>query len=292
LIKLKLWRVSAFGAHIAGLYIGAPHLQKWDSFNMVLEVCIDSVESAIAAERGGAKRVELCSDLLEGGITPSAGLIASVRRNVAIEVFVMIRPRGGDFCYTSQEFDLMQDEIAHARQLGANGIVLGLLDEAARVDVTRTSKLVKLAGRLPTTFHRAIDMTPDLLEALEDVIATGATRVLTSGGSLNVERGLSQIARMVKAAKNRISIMPGGGLTPANIGWIAQHTGAVEFHSSARMSYESPVRFRKPDMFLGSIPDREYQRFVADAAKVRALLDGLSHSLEPAQAVPAATAND
>jgi copper homeostasis protein len=284
--------VAVFKAHVAGLIIGAPRLRKWNSFNMVLEVCIDSVESAIAAAHGGAKRVELCSDLLEGGITPSAGLIASVRRNISIEVFVMIRPRGGDFCYTSQEFEVMQDEIVHARQLGADGIVLGLLDEAAHIDVARTSKLVKMAAPLPTTFHRAIDMTPDLLEALEDVVATGATRVLTSGGSPTVERGLAQIARMVKAANNRVSIMPGGGLTPANIGWIAQQTGAKEFHSSARMSSESPVRFRKPDMFLGGIPDREYQRFVADADKVRALLNGLSESLQPAQAVPAATSND
>lgn len=242
---------------------------------MKVEICIDSVESAIAAERGGAQRVELCSDLLEGGITPGAGLIASVRSRIAIDLFVMIRPRGGDFCYTDFEFQVMQEEIAHARQLGVDGIVMGLLDEQGRVDVERTRNLVELAQPLPVTFHRAIDMTPDPLAALEDVVATGASRILTSGGAPNVTRGVRQIARMVEAAAGRIAIMPGGGITVANLATIAETSGATEFHASVRAALPSPVRFRKPGLSMGDIPDREYRRFAVREESVRALVRSL-----------------
>jgi copper homeostasis protein len=257
-----------------------------DRSKMVLEVCIDSVESAIAAERGGSKRVELCSDLLEGGITPGAGLIVSARRHIAIDLYVMIRPRGGDFFYTDLEFEVMQEEIAHARRLGADGIVLGLLDQQGRVDVVRTRELVELAAPMPVTFHRAIDMTPDLAAALEDVIATGAIRILTSGGAPTVQQGLGEIARLVQTARGRIAIMPGGGITPGNIAAIAQQTGASEFHSSARTAFPSPVRFRKQGMSMGALRDREYRRFNVREENVRALLRGLDHALQPAAAVP------
>lgn len=253
---------------------------------MDLEVCIDSVESAIAAERGGAKRVELCSDLLEGGITPGAGLIASVRRHISIDLFVMIRPRGGDFFYSNLEFEVMEDEIAHARRLGADGVVLGLLDDQGRVDVARTSRLVELARPLQVTFHRAIDMAADLTTALEDVISTGATRILTSGGAPNVHEGMAEIARMVRDARGRIAIMPGGGITPGNIATIAQVTGASEFHSSARTSVASPVRFRKQGMSMGDLRDREYRRFSVRPENVRALLHGLDHAFEAVPADP------
>jgi copper homeostasis protein len=242
---------------------------------MKVEICIDSVESAIAAERGGAERIELCSDLLEGGLTPGAGLIASVRRHVGNGLFVMIRPRGGDFCYTNFEFEVMQEEIAHARELGANGVVLGLLDEEGRVDVPRTRKLVELADPLPVTFHRAIDMTPDLLAAMEDVVATGASRILTSGGAPNVTRGMRQIARMVEAANGRIVIMPGGGITADSIVTIAEATGATEFHSSARTAFPSPVKFRKQGMAMGDIRGHEYRRFTVREENVRALVEML-----------------
>lgn len=242
---------------------------------MNLEICIDSVESAIAAQRGGAQRVELCSDLLEGGITPSAGLIASVRRHISIGLFVMIRPRGGDFCYTDLEFEVMREEIGRARNLGADGIVLGLLDEDARVDVPRTRQLVELAAPLPVTFHRAIDMTPDLAAALEEVISTGASRVLTSGGAPDASAGMGQIAQMVKIADARISIMPGGGVSPETIGSIAEATGASEFHSSARTAVPSPMRFRKRGIAMGYVHDREYEHFAVSAEKVCSLVRAL-----------------
>jgi copper homeostasis protein len=239
---------------------------------MELEVCVDSVESAIAAERGGAHRVELCSDLLEGGITPGAGLIASVRRRIAIGLFVMIRPRGGDFFYTDLEFEVMREDIGHARHLGADGIVLGLLDDQACVDVARTRQLVELARPLPVTFHRAIDMTPDLPAALKAVLATGACRILTSGGAPDVTRGMDEIVQMVRAAKGRIAIMPGGGITPVTIAAVAQKTGAREFHASARAAFASPVRFHKEGMAMGDLRNREYRRFTVREERVRSLV--------------------
>jgi copper homeostasis protein len=260
--------------------------KKWDAFSMDLEVCIDSVESAVAAERGGARRVELCSDLLEGGITPGAGLVACVRRHISIDLFVMIRPRGGDFLYSSFEFEVMEEEIRHARRLGADGVVLGLLDDQGRVDVARTSRLVELARPLQVTYHRAIDMAADLTSALEDVISTGASRILTSGGAPNVQEGLAELARMVTDARGRIRIMPGGGITPGNIATIARTTGASEFHSSARTLTPSPVQFRKQGMSMGDLRDREYRRFSVHPENVRALLNRLEHASEAVSADP------
>lgn len=257
------------------IFSGDTEFWEWDTNIMDLEVCIDSVESAIAAERGGAQRVELCSDLLEGGITPGAGLIALVRRRITIGLYVMIRPRGGDFFYTDLEFEVMREEIAHARHLGADGIVLGLLDQQGRVDVARTRELVDLARPLPVTFHRAIDMTPDLTAAMEDVLATGACRILTSGGAPNVTRGIAELTNIVRAAKGRIAIMPGGGITPATITTVAQTTGATEFHSSAKSAYPSPVIFRKQGMAMGGLRNREYQRYTVRETSVRALVKAL-----------------
>ncbi len=242
----------------------------------LFEVCIDSVESAIAAERGGAARVELCADLLEGGITPGAGMIIAVRRHISIGLFVMIRPRGGDFCYTELELEVMREDIKRAREFGADGVVLGLLDEQACIDVPRTRQLVELAAPLPVTFHRAIDMTPDLPAALEDVIATGATRILTSGGRPDVTRGMSAITQMVEKARGRISIMPGGGVTAANIAELAAATGAVEFHASARTVLPSIVRFRKDEMAMGDVENGEYSRFTVYAESVREFVNALA----------------
>lgn len=246
-----------------------------DAETMVLEICVDSVESAVAAERGGAQRIELCSDLLEGGITPSHALIAQVRRQIAIDLFVMIRPRGGDFCYTEPELLQMGEDILHARQLGANGIVLGVLDQQARVDVDGTRRLVKKAAPLPVTFHRAIDMTPDPAAALLAVIATGARRVLTSGGAPKADQGLAMAARIVEAAGTRIQVMIGGGVTLQTVVRIAEETGASEFHASLRRASPAPVAFHRPGMHLGEERGREYLRYGVWEEDVRALASAL-----------------
>jgi copper homeostasis protein len=237
---------------------------------MVLEICVDSVESAIAAERGGAQRVELCSDLLEGGITPSHGLMAQVRRRIAIDLFVMIRPRGGDFCYSEEELDLMAEDIRHLRMLGADGVVLGVLDEQAHVDEPRTKYLVECAASLPMTFHRAIDMTPDPRAAVEAVIRTGARRILTSGAAPKATQGIATIARMVEAAGERIGVIVGGGLNPATVVPVAQATGASEFHASLRSAMPSPVQYHRDTVHMGEA-DREYVRYGVREEDVRAL---------------------
>lgn len=234
----------------------------------------------MAAERGGAQRVELCSDLLEGGITPSAGLLAVVRERVGIGVFVMVRPRGGDFCYSGPEFEVMQQDIHRAREMGADGIIVGVLDRHAQVDVARTRQLVELADPLPVTFHRAIDMTPDPCAALEEVAETGAARVLTSGGAAKVTEGAAVVAGMVKAAGSRIAVMAGGGITGETIVRVAKATGAREFHASLRSARPSPVDFHRRNVQMGEIGDREYVRFAVEEENVRLLATALERMAE------------
>ncbi len=242
---------------------------------MVLEVCADSVASAVAAERGGANRIELCSDLLEGGITPGPGLISVVRKRLRIDVFVMIRPRGGDFIYSADEFEVMQRDMDEARRLGADGFVLGMLNEHGGVDVDRTRELVQRASPLPVTFHRAVDMTPDLLAGLEDVISTGAKRVLTSGGAANIQEGSNMLRRLRLAASNRVAIMAGGGLTVDTLSRVAEVTGVTEFHASLRKALPSPGQFHKQGIAMGKVKDREYLRYVTLEEDVRAMVCAL-----------------
>lgn len=242
---------------------------------MLLEICVDSVESAIAAQRGGAQRVELCSDLLEGGITPSPGLLEMVRRLVEIEVFAMVRPRAGDFFYTNHELKVMKADIQHARRLGADGIVLGVLDADGYVDVPRTRELVELAAPLPVTFHRGVDVSADRIDSLERIVASGARRVLTSGGKRRVIEALSTVAEMIERAAGRITVMTGGGLNAENIRAVAEATGATEFHASLTTQLPSPVRYRSDSLFLGANMDRDHSRFVVREEDVRRLRDQL-----------------
>ncbi len=238
---------------------------------MILEICVDSLASAVTAERGGANRVELCSDLIEGGITPSAGLIQAVRSAISIDLFVMIRPRGGDVSYSPQEFDIMQADILHAGCLGANGVVLGMLQTDGKVDISRTAELVKLAQPMQVTFHRAIDLTPDLEAACEDVIATGAHRILTSGGMPTALSGAEQIARLVRRAGNRIRIMAGSGIHPRNAAELLQTTGATELHASLRRPVASPAGYRDRGIGLGQQKDAEFLRYELLEEDVRSL---------------------
>ena len=197
----------------------------------ILEISVESVEAALAAERGGADRLELCANLREGGTTPPAELLRSVRERVRLPIFAMIRPRGGNFLYSDGEFAAMREAIRAARESGADGFVLGLLDAQGRVDVERTRELVERASPLPVTFHRAFDASVNLKAALDDVIETGATRVLTSGGKPTAPEAFSVLGDFVRKAGERIVVMPGSGLHAGNIGEAVAETGAREFHA-------------------------------------------------------------
>lgn len=197
----------------------------------LLEISVETLDAAVAAVRGGADRVELCEDLSVGGVTPGRDLIKAARERVRVPIFVMIRPRGGNFCYSPAEFRQMKDEIAQAKEAGMDGVVLGILTPEQRVDIERTKELVDLAKPLPATFHRAFDELTDLAPALEGVIAAGATRVLTSGGKATAEDGSAEIERLLEQARDRIVILPGGGIRPANLSRIVRATRAAEFHS-------------------------------------------------------------
>lgn len=200
----------------------------------LLEICANSVQSALAAQAGGAQRIELCQNLEQGGITPSKGLIQQVRALLNIPVFVLIRPRPGDFVYNADEFAIMQADVALCCDLGCEGVVLGMLTPKGRVDVARCHALAALAGPLSVTFHRAFDDCPDQAQALEEVIATCCQRVLTSGGQPTAQAGQTQLAALVTQAAGRVIIMPGAGITSANIRAVAAATGAQEFHASAK----------------------------------------------------------
>jgi len=207
----------------------------------LLEISVETVAAALAAERGGADRSELCGNLPAGGVTPGADLLRAVRAQLRIPIFSMVRPRPGDFLYSGAEISEMRRSIADAKESGMDGVVLGVLTQNHRVDVERTRELVELAKPLPVTFHRAFDEVADLCQALEDVIQSGAKRILTSGGTKTALAGVAVLADLIEAAGERIIIVPGAGISAANIRQVAQQTKAREFHSglSAALPYGS-----------------------------------------------------
>lgn len=224
------------------------------------------------AQTAGANRVELCAAMYDGGTTPSAGIIRMARKLLSIELYVMIRPRGGDFLYSGQEFELMKEEIRHVKESGADGVVLGILKADGMVDVERTRELVELAAPLKVTFHRAIDMTRDLNEALEDVIRAGCYRVLTSGGRNTVAEGLEQIRALTKRAAGRVQVMAGSGVNAANTRSLLD-AGVDAVHLSGKSGRDSRMVYRNPDVSMGGVPGLpEYEQYYSDVEKIEAVV--------------------
>lgn len=215
---------------------------------MILEIAVFNIHSAINAAKAGADRIELCENPFDGGTSPSYGTLKTIREKISIPVFPIIRPRGGDFLYSDEEFEVMKKDIQLCKELGFEGLVTGLLLKDGTIDIVRTSKLVKLAYPLEVTFHRAFDRAKDPLKSLEDIIKCGCQRILTSGQVPNAFDGKELIRQLVNQSAERIVIMPGSGVRSNNINEIASYTGATELHSSARKNIASPMEFKSTSM--------------------------------------------
>jgi copper homeostasis protein len=235
-----------------------------------LEVIGFDINGCIAAERAGADRIELCANPAEGGTTPSYGLIKLAKDKLNIDVFPIIRPRGGDFLYNDEEFEVIKSEIKVCKVFGCNGVVIGMLNANGTIDKERCKQLVALAHPLPVTFHRAFDRVIDAAQALEDIIEIGCKRILTSGLKPTVVEGASALTQLITQANNRIIIMPGSGVRSNNIEALAKATGAIEFHTSARMLVESKMSATNVDM------KEELKSVGVDEAEVKKIKDILN----------------
>ncbi len=242
---------------------------------MILEIAANSVASALAAQQGGAGRVELCTALELGGLTPSYAQIALAREKLTIPLYVLIRPRAGDFLYSDLECETMQRDIEACAKAGCDGVVLGALDADGHIDLLRCRSLIAAAGSMGVTFHRAFDLTRDPLSALEDVIALGCERVLTSGAEDSAIEGAALIRQLVELAAGRIVVMPGAGMDAENIGGLKALTGASEFHASAKWLHESGMRWQSP-----VLKDMQCGEWQSDVEQVCAIVDAINRELE------------
>jgi copper homeostasis protein len=239
---------------------------------VLLEICAGSVTSCLAAQEGGAGRVEFCDNLLEGGTTPSYGAIASARDKLSIRLNVIIRPRGGDFLYSNVEFEVMERDVVACKRLGVDGVVIGLLTADGDIDLPRTKRLVELAAPMPVTFHRAFDVARDPFKALEDIIASGCTRLLTSGQEANALEGASLISKLREAAGERLTLMPGAGVRLNNIAQLIAETGCVEYHTSGRAPFASGMRYRNERVKMGGPGQDEYAIVETSADLVKQII--------------------
>lgn len=235
---------------------------------MIIEVVCYNAASVLNAIAGGTNRIELCDSPGDGGTTPSAGMIRFAKDRARIPVFVMIRPRGGDFLYSTEELEVMRHDIENAKRLGADGVVFGILKADGSIDLEKNKELVDRARPMKVTCHRAFDMTNDPFKALEACVEAGFDRILTSGQQACVFDGRKLIAALIEKAGERIVIMPGAGISEENVAELVATTGAKEIHISGRSFADSPMIFRNPSVSMGDDP-REYQRLEVSAERVK-----------------------
>jgi copper homeostasis protein len=239
-----------------------------------LEVCANSVQSAVAAQNGGASRIELCDNLHEGGSTPSYGQIKVARNLLRIPLKVLLRPRTGDFLYTEHEFEVIKADLEYCGAEGCDAVVTGILNADGTVDKERCAQLVQMAKcvGMSTTFHRAFDLCADLNQAMEDIIELGFDCILTSGGKTTAIEGASKIAQLIQKAEGRICIMPGGGVSEYNVADLVHYTGATEIHSSARVRRKSAMAYQNKSIMVGSAFLDEYELDETDTERVKSIL--------------------
>lgn len=253
-------------------------MTKLDETDIVAEICIDSVEGVVAARAADAARVELCSALLEGGLTPSYG-VTKLAMSAAgpVGIHVMIRPRGGDFLYSDNEFVAMKEDVTALRGLGVDGFVFGLLEPEGSIDVTRTAELIALCRPATVTFHRAFDMAKDPIASLDMLVDLGVDRLLTSGQAPSVLEGAPVIKQLIERAAGRIVIMPGGDITARNVARIVEETGAAEIHFAALELQSGPMRYRNPNVFMGgTLRPPEYDRVVTRESGILRVLKAVN----------------
>lgn len=241
---------------------GAPYVH--------MEVCANSLRSALVAQEAGAIRVELCDNLHQGGTTPSYAQIAMAKQELDIDVFPIIRPRGGDFLYSNLEFELMKQDVKMCKQLNCDGVVFGILNADGTVDKKRCAELMALAGNMEVTFHRAFDNTRDIFEAMETIIKLGCSRILSSGGHSTVDDGVFVLEELIEEANGKIIIMPGGGVSIENVVRLVKATKMIEFHASAMSTVHSGMLYRNNKLAADKGMDLDYK--VADIELIKELI--------------------
>ena len=238
---------------------------------MIIEACVNSALSAIEAQKGGADRVELCENLQDGGTTPSLGSILIARKKLDIGLFVMIRPRGGDFLYSGDEFEIMKEDILSARRTGADGVVFGILLPDGSIDTVRMQALAILARPMSITCHRAFDMTPDPFRAMEDLAGLGIDRILTSGQAPTAPEGAALIKELISRSAGRIVLMPGSGVKEHNVRQLVEFTGAREIHIHLEKQASSRMVFKQNSVYMGNPGQSEFHHTVTDRDRIRAV---------------------